>query len=116
VLVVDEDASVASAIAKSLSPEHDAAIVTESREALARLDRGDPYDVILCDLMMPALSGMDFYREVVRIVPRLASRVFFMTGGVYTPRARAFVEAMPNRCIVKPPDSAKLRELLRRCG
>jgi hypothetical protein len=63
--------------------------------------------------MMPNVTGMDLYREVLRIAPDLTSRIVFMSGGVYTPRARAFVEGLPNRCIEKPPDSAKLRELVR---
>ena len=113
ILVIDDDAGVAEAIAKLLSDEHTAEVTTNATDALARIARGDRYDVILCDLMMPNVTGMDFYREVLRVVPQMAPRIVFMSGGVYTPRARAFVEALPNRCIEKPPDSAKLRELVR---
>ena len=65
---------------------------------------------------MPNMTGMDLYREVLRVAPQMASRIVFMSGGVYTPRARAFVEGLPNRCIEKPPDPGKLRELVRRRG
>jgi nitrogen-specific signal transduction histidine kinase len=113
ILVIDDDAGVAEAIAKLLSDEHTADVTTNATDALARIARGDKYDIILCDLMMPNVTGMDLYREVLRVAPALASRIVFMSGGVYTPRARAFVEGLPNRCIEKPPDSAKLRELVR---
>jgi CheY-like chemotaxis protein len=113
-LVIDDDPLVARAVARSLSEEHDAELSGDARDALERIARGERYDVILCDLMMPDLTGMDFYREVVRIAPDLATRIVFMSGGIYTPRARAFVEAFPNRCIEKPPDAAKLREIVRR--
>jgi CheY-like chemotaxis protein len=116
VLVVDEDPGVAEAIAMSLADEHDAQVTSNAADVLARIERGDDYDVILCDLMMPNVTGMDLYREVLRIAPQVASRIVFMTGGVYTPRARAFVEGVPNRCIEKPPDMARLRELVRRRG
>ena len=114
VLVVDEDRLVAEAIAKSLSDEHDAEVTTNASDVIARIRRGDEYDVILCDLMMPNVTGMDLYREVLRVAPHMAARIVFMSGGVYTARARAFVEGLPNRCIEKPPDAAKLRELIRR--
>ncbi len=116
VLVIDEEARVAGAIAKSLADEHDVSVTTDAKEALARLVRGERYDLVLCDLMMPDMTGMDFYREVLRSVPSMAPRIVLMSGGVYTSRAREFVEALPNRCIEKPPDAAKLRELARRRG
>jgi CheY-like chemotaxis protein len=104
------------AIAKSLSDEHDAEVTCDARDALARLARGERFDVVLCDLMMPDMTGMDLYREVLRVAPQMASRMVFLSGGVYTQRARAFVEGLPNRCLEKPPDPAKLREIVRRRG
>jgi len=114
VLIVDDDPGVADAIALSLSDENDTEVAKNATEALARIAHGDHYDVVLCDLMMPDVTGMDLYREVLRVAPHVAGRIVFMTGGVYTTRARAFVEGLPNRCIEKPPDPAKLRELVRR--
>jgi CheY-like chemotaxis protein len=116
VLVVDNDPGVAAAIALSLSDDNDTKIASDATDALARLARGEDFDVILCDLMMPDVTGMDLYREVLRVAPHVANRVIFMSGGVYTPRARAFVEALPNRCIEKPPNLAKLRGLIRGRG
>jgi CheY-like chemotaxis protein len=105
---------VGRALARSLSDEHDVQVCDDGKDALERITRGERYDVILCDLMMPDITGIDFYREVLRLAPEVAARIVFMTGGVYTPRMRAFVQALPNRCIEKPPDSAKLREIVRR--
>jgi PAS domain S-box-containing protein len=116
VLVIDDDRHVGDAIALSLKDEHDVDVLTDGRAALDRLAAGERYDVILCDLMMPEMTGMDFYREVLRVAPQLVSRLVFMSGGAFTPRARAFVEGVPNRCIEKPPEVSKLRELVRRRG
>jgi nitrogen-specific signal transduction histidine kinase len=114
VLVIDDDPRVADAIAKALADEHDAEVESDPEEALRRLVEGARYEVVLCDLMMPEMTGMDFYREVLRVAPQMAARIVFMSGGAYTPRAREFLEALPNRCIEKPPDTARLREIVRR--
>ena len=116
VLVIDDDPRVGEAIALSLKDEHDITVLTDGRAALERIAEGGRFDVILCDLMMPEMTGMDFYREILRVAPQLVGRLVFMSGGAFTPRARAFVEGLPNRCIEKPPDAAKLRELVRRRG
>jgi PAS domain S-box-containing protein len=115
-LIVDDEKLVGDAIARSLSEDHDVEVVTDAQQALSRIRDGRHYDVVLCDLMMPVMTGMDFYAEVVRTAPKLAARILFMTGGTFTPRARAFVENVANSCLEKPLDMAKLRRLLARPG
>ncbi|MDP9150791.1 MAG: response regulator, partial [Myxococcota bacterium] len=68
------------------------------------------------DLMMPVMTGMDLYAEVVRSAPELAGRIVFMTGGAFTPRARAFLESVVNQWVEKPLDMGKLRSLIARAG
>jgi CheY-like chemotaxis protein len=62
------------------------------------------FDFIFCDLMMPEMSGMDVFAEISRRYPEMTERVFFMTGGVYSPEVRAFIASVPNRCLQKPFD------------
>ena len=69
--------------------------------------------MILCDLMMPELTGMDLHAELEKIAPDQASRMVFMTGGAFTPRAREFLERVPNARVEKPIDFQNLRVLLR---
>ncbi|MCL2447834.1 MAG: ATP-binding protein [Polyangiaceae bacterium] len=116
VLVVDDERLVGEAIARSLSEDNDVEIVTEASEALERIGAGQKYDVVLCDLMMPVMTGMDLYAEIMRTEPKLGGRLIFMTGGAFTPRARAFVESVVNPCLEKPLDMAKLRSLVTRAG
>ena len=73
----------------------------------------EPYDVILCDLMMPVMTGMDLYAELAATRPALAARMIFMTGGTFTARARDFLAAVPNPAIDKPFDLSALSALLR---
>jgi signal transduction histidine kinase len=112
VLVVDDDRMVTQAIRRSLRDAHDVETVTDARVALERLKGGEPFDVILCDLMMPEMSGMDLYGELEKSAPQQAKRVVFLTGGAFTKRAREFLESVDNDCIEKPFDLAELRALI----
>jgi PAS domain S-box-containing protein len=115
-LIIDDERLVADAIARVLAEDNDVEVVTDARQALARIAAGELYDVVLCDLMMPVMTGMDLYAEVVRSAPKLAPHIVFMTGGAFTPRARAFVESVVNQCLEKPLDMSKLRSLLARAA
>jgi PAS domain S-box-containing protein len=116
VLVIDDERLVGEAIARSLSEENDVEVVTDAQQALARLGTGQRYDVVLCDLMMPVMTGMDLYAELVRRAPEVAKRLVFMTGGAFTPRARSFLESVTNPCLEKPLDMSKLRSILAKSG
>jgi PAS domain S-box-containing protein len=116
VLVVDDEPLVGEAIARALSEDNDVEVVTEAKQALARVQKGSVYDVVLCDLMMPVMTGMDLYAEMVRAAPKLAGRLVFMTGGAFTPRARAFLENVVNPCLEKPLDTSKLRSIVARAA
>jgi len=63
---------------------------------------GRTFDVVLCDVMMPELTGMDLYAELTRQRPDQCSRFIFMTGGTFTERARAFLESLDTPPISKP--------------
>jgi CheY-like chemotaxis protein len=116
VLVVDDERLVGDAIARVLAEENDVVVETQAAEVLARLSRGERFDVILCDLMMPVMTGMDLYAELLRSNPSAVGRIVFMTGGAFTPRARAFLETVSNPCLEKPLDMSKLRGLIARAG
>jgi CheY-like chemotaxis protein len=112
VLVVDDEPTINSAIARTLSPEHDVATVTRAAEALARLRSGERYDVIFCDLMMPQMTGMDLHGELVAELPDQAARMIFLTGGAFTAAARRFLEQVPNARLEKPFDTRLLRKIV----
>ena len=116
VLVIDDERLVGEAIARAISEENDVDLATDARQALDRIRAGERFDLVLCDLMMPVMTGMDLYAEVLRVAPHLAGRVVFMTGGAFTPRARAFLESVGNACLEKPLDLGKLRSILARLG
>jgi PAS domain S-box-containing protein len=113
VLVVDDEQLVLSSVRRLLASEHDVETVAEPRLALGRLLAGERFDVVLCDLMMPELTGMDLHAELARAAPEQAARIVFLTGGAFTPRARTFLDQVPNQRIEKPFDGENLRALVR---
>ncbi len=103
IYLIDDEPFVARAIARML-PKHECTIENDSEKALERLLQGESFDLILCDLMMPKLSGMDLYREVISKRPELKKNFLFITGGAVTADSQAFVEAQESRCLRKPLD------------
>jgi two-component system cell cycle sensor histidine kinase/response regulator CckA len=119
ILVVDDEELVRRSLARILR-EHDVVCVGGAREALAILERDPMFDLILSDVMMPDLTGQDFYEAVLSRDPDLARRVVFATGGAITSRVDAFLRAVPNQRLGKPFDVPKLlstvqRVLVQRC-
>jgi CheY-like chemotaxis protein len=113
VLVVDDEQAIGLAIRRVLAA-HDVTVVTTAQAALDLLAGGKEFDVVLSDLMMPGMSGMDLYREIVRRSPEVAKKVVFLTGGAFTAEAHAFLDGVGNERINKPFDSKALREMVLR--
>jgi PAS domain S-box-containing protein len=111
VLVIDDEPMVGQLVGKVLSG-HDVVAETSAREALSRLHTDPRFDVILCDVMMPDVSGIDFYDQLGPIDPTLRNRVVFLSGGAFTERAQAFLDRVPNRRLSKPFDVDALMAVL----
>jgi signal transduction histidine kinase len=112
-LVVDDEPAVGNAIRRALAAEHDVLAVTSGKAALALLEKGEKFDAVLCDLMMPEMSGMDLHEALGRIAPRLAQGMIVMTGGAFTGRAQQFLDRVPNQRVEKPFDVQSLRAVVR---
>jgi PAS domain S-box-containing protein len=114
ILVVDDEEIVLRSVQRLLSKEHDVVAVAKAKEALALCAGGETFDVILCDLMMPDMTGMDLHRELSRIAPEEAGRMIFMTGGAFTPKAWNFLADSTREHVEKPFDPKTLRAIVRR--
>ncbi len=111
ILVVDDEVAVGRLLARILR-DHDVTTVTSARDALELLVAGRRYDLIVSDLMMPEMSGMDFFAQLETRWPALTERVAFITGGAFTPAAQAFIERVPNPRLYKPFTPQQVRELV----
>jgi CheY-like chemotaxis protein len=83
---------------------------SSGREAIELLKQGEPFDLVLCDVMMPDLTGADVYEAAQEV--GMERRIVFVTGGAFTSSARAFLVSVPNRRIEKPFSRDRVRSLL----
>ncbi len=102
VLVIDDEPMFGKGVARLLGEEHEVVLETVVKEALSRLSAGERFDVILCDMMMPDASGIEFYGRVRAIDTKLVSRIVFTTGGAFTDAAREFLDRVKNPRVAKP--------------
>jgi signal transduction histidine kinase len=113
-LLIDDEPYLGVTLKTGLSGEADVVAAREGREALRILHEDQGFDLILCDLMMPGLTGMDVFDQISRELPDLCSRFVFMTGGAVTERARKFLDGMPDQRLDKPFRLEQVEALLRR--
>jgi signal transduction histidine kinase/ActR/RegA family two-component response regulator len=111
ILIVDDDRPVAAAIAFELDT-HDVVVAESGREALEILRREKDFDLVLCDLMMPEISGMDVYESLRLTDPSLLKRVVLMTGGAFTARAAQFLAEREPPLLEKPFYSGQLHAVV----
>jgi PAS domain S-box-containing protein len=107
VLIIDDEPALVKMIERMLTG-HEVATTSSAAEALERMRSGTPFEVILCDLMMAGMTGMQLHDELRGARPEMAARIVFMTGGAFTTEAREFLARVPNRCLEKPFTLAQL--------
>jgi signal transduction histidine kinase/ligand-binding sensor domain-containing protein/CheY-like chemotaxis protein len=110
-MVIDDEPLLIAALSRMLAPEHEVVTFTSARQALQELRDGAEYSLILCDLMMPEMTGMDLHATLADEAPELAERMVFLTGGAFTEAGRAFLETSHLPWIEKPfePDALRAR-------
>jgi len=111
ILAVDDEPRMGRVIEAALRA-HDVVAITSGAEALVKLRAGEHFDIILCDLTMPEMTGMELYETLERELPDQARRVVFLTGGAFTPKSRTFLERVKNLRIDKPFEVAALRAMV----
>jgi len=109
ILVVDDDPIVTRMLTRVLSA-HEVQVANSGAGALERLSQHE-FDLILCDLTMPGMSGMDLYRAIEAESLETAERVIFMTGGAFTREGQEFLARVPNGRLEKPFDLRALRAI-----
>jgi PAS domain S-box-containing protein len=114
ILIVDDEPRVRVVLSRALSPEHHVEAVAHGRDALERIRAGKRFDVILCDLMMPIVTGVEVYECLLKEAPGQAARMIFMSGSAPSPKLAQFFADAGNPHLEKPFETAALRSLVRR--
>jgi signal transduction histidine kinase/ActR/RegA family two-component response regulator len=115
VLVIDDDPLVGRGLRRQLQ-HHDVTAVTSGHEAVAALERGQRFELILCDLMMPGLTGADVFEKVAALGHGLEQNIVFLTGGVFSDKVADFLNRIPNPRLTKPVSTAQLESVLATAG
>lgn len=114
VMIIDDEQGVVDSLRRVLARHHEVDAFNDPRAALEVLGAGREFDLVLCDLTMPYLSGPALFEQVKVKAPAMASRFVFITGGVTTPEAAAFLAAVQNPTLEKPFDTATVLEFATR--
>lgn len=109
VMVIDDEEMVMRAIRRTLK-KHDPVCFTSAQQALEALRADSSFDVVLCDLMMPDLTGLELYEALLKQAPELAQRIMFLTGGAVSARFADFLASVPNPRMQKPFDAGALQQ------
>jgi signal transduction histidine kinase/CheY-like chemotaxis protein len=111
VLIIDDEEGIRVAVARMLR-DHETVRAASGTEAMRLLDSDQSFDLILCDMMMPDVSGMEIHQWLAAAHPFLARQFIFMTGGAFTPRAREYLGKVDNIRLEKPFEAANVKKIV----
>ncbi|RJP14015.1 MAG: response regulator [Candidatus Abyssobacteria bacterium SURF_5] len=101
VLVAEDDPDCMLAITDILKAEHEVISVCNGQEAVKNLKK-ENFDLLIVDCRMPGLNGVELYRWLIENKSELQRRVIFMTGDIFVPEIKSFLEKSGCPYITKP--------------
>jgi len=108
ILVVDDENIVRDIAKRVLSAEgHKVDISGNGLEALSKI-KGKEYDLILLDIKMPGMNGIDLYKRIQKVAQHVSRKVVFMTGDIMGPDTEKFLDKTRASHIEKPFDAKQL--------
>lgn len=113
-LIVDDDREILRVLQRILA-NHEVTVAASAKDALQRLMAGSTFDLILCDLMMPEMTGIELHSALCERIPDQAERMVFLTGGSFDSEADVFVHSSGQRFMAKPFEIGELHALVMEC-
>jgi len=112
ILVVDDEQAILNFLGRLLTEwGHTVETINNADAALERL-KTERYSLILLDIKLPGMSGIELYRHIEKTVPALTRRVMFITGDVMEVTTRDFLEKSRAAHITKPIDIETLKKMI----
>jgi DNA-binding NarL/FixJ family response regulator len=113
-LFLDDDLPVLTSYRRALSSDEVIGeYLTSAEQALRRISAVDPPDVVVTDLVMPGMNGMDLYRRALELDPTWRHRFVFITGAGTLGHVAEFLRRVSGRALEKPVDVRRLRDAIR---
>jgi CheY-like chemotaxis protein len=114
VLVIDDERLLGQTIQLGLEDTMDVELEVSGRKGLERLLSAEEFALILCDLSMPEISGIEIYRRIAEERPELTERFVVMTGGAVTAESRDFLDNYQGTLLQKPFTLSQVEGLAKR--
>ncbi len=112
IAVIEDEQLGGRALKRALGADHDVFVNEQAHAVLDQIEQGAKFDVILCDVMMPVMTGVEFHRRLVASHPEQAKRLVFITGGAFTEDERKYLEHIDNQTLEKPVSIATLQRVI----
>ncbi len=104
ILIIDDEENILTVLQKALQREgYETDIVLDAIRGLDNLSSSE-YDLVLCDIEMPRMNGIEFFREIEECLPGMADRILFMTGEILSPNIQKFLQECHASIMAKPFD------------
>jgi signal transduction histidine kinase/ActR/RegA family two-component response regulator len=116
VLLLDDDELILRSMQRSLAPHFECQAVARARAALQVLDADHEFDVVVSDVVMPEMNGLEFFSALEHTHPDLAMRTVFISGGITSEMLHSRVTDTGRPCLAKPVDVQELIRTIRRLG
>jgi len=113
-LFLDDDLAVLTGYRRALtSDEVIGEYLTSADQAVRRISAAEPPDVVVTDLIMPGMNGMELYRRALELDPTWRHRFVFITGAGTVGHVAEFLRRVGGRALEKPVDIRRLRDAIR---
>jgi len=113
-LFLDDDLAVLTAYRRALSSDEvNGEYLTSADQAVRRISAAEPPDVVVTDLVMPGMNGMELYRRALELDPTWRHRFVFITGASTVGHVAEFLRRVGGRALEKPVDMRRLRDAIR---
>ncbi len=112
VLLVDDEAIFTQALRRLLQRSYDVEVCNDGEQALALIRGGKRFDVIVSDVSMPSMNGIELYEAITHLDQEQARHFVFLTGGAFGGHAQAHLTKLGMRQLEKPVDVTALRHTI----
>ena len=111
ILIVDDEVLLLNAYKRGLEPDHEVLTVNSAEKALQILGSDPSFDLVLCDIVMPEMDGMEFFNKLKVKLPTYTKKVVFCSGSGGS-TSKEFCRSIGNILLEKPISMQKLKEAI----
>ena len=102
ILVIDDEPNILKSLMRILDDNYAVTTALGGGAGLKLLKNGDQFDLIISDLSMPEINGIELYNQIAILFPGLEKNIIFMTGFAYTEDIKTFLQNVNPPILEKP--------------